>query len=638
MNPFETIPEPLSIPKRTRRRYLREYVPSAHTDETAEGTTRRPNVRVQVLLLTLLVGFGVLFVRAVSLQVANGARYRELAEGHRLKIETVAASRGIVVDRRGEPLLENVPSIRLTLQPNDLPRSTSERDTVLNDLSAGSGVARQEIDARIADHTTAEPIVLRDNLSDADGLRLMLDLGNLPGVGVATVPQRSYLLDDSLSHVVGYVGAVTKAELDAGGFDPGDVVGRTGIEAKYDGYLRGTNGRQEIERDAHGRTQKVIASVDPVPGGNLRLTLDGRLQSEGQRLLDAMVRQRRSPGGALVALDPRNGAILALASSPTFSANELVAGLTPEAYASLSSDPRAPLFNRAITGMYPPGSTIKPVIAAAALQERVITPSTTVVSTGGIRIGQWFFPDWKAGGHGATNVTKAIAESVNTFFYLAGGGDETHVGLGLDRMRLYAERFGLNRTLGVDLPGERPGFLPTMAWKEETKGERWYIGDTYHLAIGQGDILVTPLQVAAYTMAIANGGTLYRPHLVQAILDASDRVVSEAAPAVIRNVGVDSDNLAVVRQGLRQTVTSGSGQSLGGLPVSIAAKTGTAQFGNEGKTHAWLTAFAPYEDPEIVVSVFVEGGGEGHETALPVARSLIATWLESRGTVDNRAP
>ncbi|MCK4554296.1 penicillin-binding protein 2, partial [Candidatus Parcubacteria bacterium] len=283
-----------------------------------------------------------------------------------------------------------------------------------------------------------------------------------------------------------------------------------------------------------------------------------------------------------------------------------------------------------ISGEYPSGSTIKPVIAAAALEEGIISEHTSFTSVGGIKVGQWFFPDWRAGGHGITDVRRAIAESINTFFYYIGGGHQDFKGLGIDRIYKYGELFGLNAQLGIDLAGEVSGFLPTKKWKEETKGERWYIGDTYHLSIGQGDILVTPLQVANYTSVFANGGALYRPHLVKQILSGGDKVFKEVEPVIIRDNFIGDYNIEIVRQGMRRTVTAGSARSLQSVPVAVAGKTGTAQWSSKKNHHAWFTGFAPYDNPEVVITILVEEGGEGSDVAVPIAKEFLEWYFGNR--------
>jgi penicillin-binding protein 2 len=267
-------------------------------------------------------------------------------------------------------------------------------------------------------------------------------------------------------------------------------------------------------------------------------------------------------------------------------------------------------------------------MAASALEEGIITENSTFLSVGGIQIGQWFFPDWRAGGHGRTEVRRAIAESVNTFFYYIGGGHEDFRGLGVDKIVHYGELFGLGTQTGIDLAGEASGFVPIKEWKEEVKGERWYIGDTYHLAIGQGDLLVTPLQVAVFTSVFANGGALMRPHFVKNILTSSDQSLQEASTEPIREDFINRYHISTVRDGMRQTVVSGSARSMSSVPVPVAGKTGTAQWSSKKPTHAWFTGFAPFDPPEITITILIEEGGEGSEVAVPIAREFL-TWYFS---------
>jgi penicillin-binding protein 2 len=293
-------------------------------------------------------------------------------------------------------------------------------------------------------------------------------------------------------------------------------------------------------------------------------------------------------------------------------------------------DSNRPLFNRVVAGEFPAGSTIKPVMAAAALEEKIINENTTINSNGGIRISEWIFPDWKAGGHGLTNVKKALAESVNTFFYYIGGGYDNFKGLGIDKIVKYFKLFWLGQPTGIDLPSEGTGFVPTPAWKEEAKDEVWYIGDTYHVSIGQGDVSVTPLQVANYTAFFANGGKLYKPHLVKQVLDSQNQVIKDMPTEVLATGFVSPQNIEIVRAGLRQTVLSGSARSLNSLSVPIAGKTGTAQWSTRHQPQAWFTGFAPYDNPQIVVTILVEEGGEGSAAATPIAKEIFDWYFKNR--------
>jgi len=324
--------------------------------------------------------------------------------------------------------------------------------------------------------------------------------------------------------------------------------------------------------------------------------------------------------GAVIAMNPQNGEILAAVSWPAYDNNIFSGAVSSSAYLALLDNPDNPLLPRAWSGIYPSGSTAKPVIATAALAEGVITPQTTVHSVGGLQIGPWFFPDWKAGGHGSVNVRSAIAWSVNTFFYYIGGGYNNFVGLGVDRLTKWMRNFGLGDKTGLDVFGELSGFVPSQEWKKKTKGEDWFIGDTYNLSIGQGDLLVTPLQVALFTAEVANGGFRIRPHF--ALTKNPEEMKGDEIAS--------SETIKTVRLGMRDTVIYGSGRALAGFPVPVAGKTGTAQWRSDRPNHAWFTAFAPFENPEIVVTVLLEEGVEGSSTAVPVAREVLDAWLKGR--------
>lgn len=630
-DPFTPVPlsadqQPLVIRRDRRGLNVEDYLASG-------ATARRlspPVTNVTAVGIIILICLLTLLSRVAYLQLARGDRYRTSSEQNRIRLEILQAPRGIIYDRHRRPLLTNVPSFTLYATPADVPPTAAEQSRLAIMLSAAYPMLTTEsVQAALAAAPAGsiQPIILSERIGYEDALRLATVVARMPGISLEAVSTRAYHDGAAAAHLLGYLGEPTPDELtNWPDLTRLSQVGRMGIELAYDQVLRGADGVREVERDHLNKELSVIASRQPTPGHNLVLTIDGKLQQVLNQTLEETVRRLRAPGGAAVALDPRNGQVLALASQPSFDPNLFTQGGDETVFRNIFEDQRHPLFFRAISGSYPSGSTIKPVIAAAALAEGLITERTTVQSVGGIKVGPNFFPDWKAGGHGTVDVRTALAESVNTFFYLIGGGFEDFVGLGVDRIVTYLARFGLGRTLTIDLPNEAAGFLPDRAWRSQPTSPRWYVGDTYNLSIGQGLINVTPLQVAAYTMAIANGGTLYRPYLVQAVLTA-DGQTDATVDAAVLNQTVDARFLSPVRTGMRQAVTSGSAQALADLPVPVAAKTGTAQFGNEGKTHAWLTAFAPYDRPEIVITVIVEGGGEGHATALPIAKRALAAYF-----------
>ncbi|MBI3963583.1 MAG: penicillin-binding protein 2 [Candidatus Kerfeldbacteria bacterium] len=625
-NPFQVYdapPGPAAPSPRSGGHEIDDFLSgSAEPVQPLQSLRVVPTLRWFAVLLT--VSMFVLLGRIWYLQIGRGAYYESLAEGNRIRQETVKAARGTIMDRHGTALVKNIPNFSLQIIPADLPTESSERGALLQLIADQLGITLADVEdvLRNVDPYSYDPVTVRDFLAYDRAIELRTASSQLPGVRLETRAAREYPFGATFAHVLGYTGKVTDEDRTAspGTYLIDDDIGKSGIERTQEVGLRGTDGKKQIEVDAIGKEKKILANREPVTGSAYTLTIDLPLQQYLTERLDAWLERSHGTGAAAVALDPRNGDVRAFVSLPTFDPNAFVRGIDADAYRQLIEDRGNPLFNRVVTGQYPSGSTIKPVIAAAALAEGVITPATTVQSTGGIRINQWFFPDWKAGGHGTTDVRKAIAESVNTFFYTIGGGLDGSGGLGVDRIRAYAERFGLNATTGIEIPAERPGFIPSREWKETTKGERWYVGDTYLMSIGQGDLLVTPLQIAVMTATVANDGTRYRPHLIAAVTDAQGERTQ--LPQVAVDAAVDRAALRPVQEGLRQAVLSGSAKSLAPLPIAIAGKTGTAQFGDENRTHSWFTSYAPYESPELVLSIIIEGGGEGNDAALPAARDI----------------
>jgi len=588
--------------------------------------------------MVLFLFFSFMLGRAGWLSIARGGYYYDLAEGNRIRVQRMEAKRGVIYDRNLKPLVRNSANFLLYFVPADLPKDKIEQKKIIQGVSENlSDVSADEIIESLnkiepGSLESYQPLFIADNIEYEKALKLYLAADNLPGVVLTNKTRREYNLHSlSLSHLLGYTGKINQTELTKFGEEylPIDYIGKTGIENFWENKMKGFNGKKQIEVDALGKEKKIINQEAGQDGHNLVLSIDIELQKKIEESVGAALKKLGLTKACAIALDPNNGEILAMVSLPSYNNNDFSVGLTREQYEKIASHPDLPLFNRCIAGEYPSGSVIKPVVAAAALEENVINENTSFLSAGGLRIDQWFFPDWKAGGHGITNVRRAIAESVNTFFYYIGGGYQDFTGLGLDRMVRYEKLFGLNAQTGVDLSGETNGFLPSKDWKLSAKGEKWYIGDTYHMAIGQGDILVTPLQVAGYTAVFANGGSLYRPHLVKQVLNNQDELVSETENKPIRSNIVSDKNIEIVRQGMRQTVTAGSAQSLQAVPVPVAGKTGTAQWSSVKGNHAWFTGFAPYDKPKIVITILVEEGIEGSSTAVPIANDVLS-WYFNR--------
>lgn len=584
------------------------------------------------VVLFLCFAFIVILIRVGYLQISRGNHFRSMAEGNRIRVQTLQAPRGVMYDRDGTLLVNNAPDFRLEVVAGDILRDPGALSQLKILLQKKFPTEFAEIEANIADLApySFAPKIIRDHISYDTALDIMLMSKGLPGVHVVASASREYRGAPSLSHVVGYISKISEEELTQvqhRDYELIDSIGKTGLEFSYEPILRGIPGKKSIEVNALGKEKEILAEKEAQPGHNLVLTLDNDMQEFITERLSAWSGEKKFEAASVVVLEPATGKILSIVSVPYYDNNVFHRGAPSELLRATFEDPRKPLIFRAIQGTYPSGSTFKPFVASAALAENIITPSTTFVSSGGIRIGEWFFPDWKPGGHGSTNVTKALAQSVNTFFYMIGGGYEDFVGLGVERMTAYARLFGLGERTGIDLPGEAQGFLPTKAWKEATFSERWYVGDTYHYAIGQGDILVTPLQMASAYATLVNGGTLFRPFIVEKIIDTQNNPVEVFSPYALRAQFIHTSDLAAVKAGLRESVVSGSARSLQSLPVESGGKTGTAQFGIEGKTHAWFIGFAPYDDPELVVSVTVEAGGQGNDTALPIAKEIFEWYF-----------
>ena len=597
--------------------------------------------KTRKIFWTILGTTAVIMVRLFWLQAVQGEMYQQIAAGNRIRLNQIKAERGLIYDRFGQPLVANAPRISLYFIPADLPRDPKERRQAAHLTSQLTGRDETDILNQFDQSSAASlrPELIKGDLSHREAIWREVMSDQMPGIQARTEFRRQYLEHSGLSHVLGYVGRINQNELDRyydRGYSINDTIGKDGIEFYYENILRGQDGLKEVEVDALGRIKKVLGEKRPIIGDSLILTIDIELQ---HKLAESLERARKNTGtkagAAAIAIDPMSGEILALVSLPGFDNNFFSAGIGQEAYNNYLLDPAEPLFNRAISGNYPPGSIFKPIVAAAALEERLIDENKTFLSTGGISIGGWFFPDWKAGGHGRINVIKAIAESVNTFFYYISGGYSNFQGLGPAKITEYAGKFNLGVKSGLDLPGEAVGFLPSREWKERAKNETWYIGDTYHLGIGQGDILVTPLQAAVYTAAIANGGTLRRPHLLKEIGKEKNNgdkanIYGIDDDYIISDGLIGSDNIDIIRRGLRATVLSGSARSLQSLPVTSAGKTGTAQVGGGKNTHAWFTGFAPYEHPTIALTILIENGGGGEVAAVPVFREVIDWYFEDK--------
>jgi penicillin-binding protein 2 len=624
-------------------------------------------LRFRMLVLRALVVACLVAVvmRLWSLQVVSSQEYVQAADHNRFRIITTSAPRGVIYDRQGRLLVRNVPRFTVSVVPGDLPDEEQQREAVLQRLSYLLGIPLRNAEGEgLADildaHTTGPlatgryvPVVLAKEVEREAAFIIQEESLTLPGVSVSVDPVREYLMSQLMAHIVGYMGRIGQSDLEARldqGYEASDSIGMSGIERSMENELAGQKGQKHVEVDIDGREVQVIASEPPVPGNSVILTIDTEFQQQVEAAVARGMARAHSDTGVAIAMDPRTGEILAMVSLPGFDNNLFAAGISYEDLASLSNDPRHPLVNHAIGGQYPPGSIFKIIPACGALQEGVITPSTRLDCQGTMLVPNKFFPDdmsqaqrfycWSRWGHGSINVQTAISESCDIFFYKATGGYEDFRGLGIDRLGTYAAMFGIGEPTGIELTGEVAGLLPSEQWKRLTYSESWFTGDTYNAAIGQGYVLATPLQMLNATAAIANGGTLYRPQVVYDVVDIDGNVVEPFTPEVIRQLEVNPEHIELVRRGMRGTVTDGTAYRLKMPEVAVAGKTGTAEYteidanGNVVMdkwgylpTHAWFTAFAPYDNPEIALVVFLRGGGEGSQYAVPVAEEILRSYF-----------
>ncbi len=622
------------------------------------GRLFTPKLFAKISIFVLIV-LSILILRSMQVQVVQGASYKEKADQNRLRIDHIRADRGLIYDRYKIPLVQNSPNYVLTIQPNLLPVDLSKRQSLLRDLYQSYLLfyrddTQDEFLSSIEDlyqnyKKRGQATIVAEFIKQDDSIALQLLAEKQEYLSVELFSRREYLnegppsLDTSdtrvyapvksLSHLLGYMARLNDSdhkELSDNGYLFNDVIGRSGLEYTYEEQLRGEFGNESLEVNAMGTPQQVIAQKQAVDGLSLLTTIDVEFQRAAEEILQNHLIDYEKERGSVVILNPQNGQVISMVSLPTFDNNDFAKRINSDVYSALIENENKPLYNRAVSGEYPSGSTFKPIVAGAALDEGIVTPYTNFLSTGGIRIKTWFFPDWKAGGHGQTNVYHALADSVNTYFYAIGGGVDDFEGLGVAKISDYAYKFGLSQPLGIDLPSESAGFLPSKEWKEATKNERWYIGDTYHLAIGQGDLLVTPLQVASFISTFANGGTVYQPYLVSGFLNQNQELIEEVKPTILNQQVLSQENIQVIQDGLRRVVTQGSGQRLGTLPIEVSGKTGTAQWHPTKPPHAWFAGYAPTENPQIAFSILVEEGEEGSKIAVSIANDLLQWWYDNR--------
>lgn len=608
-----------------------DAVLTASEKEAARLAFRFDRRWLTVMWVVIMSVLCALLCRIFYLTVVRGEYYSFVASGNSVRETPIMAPRGMIYDMHGEKLADNIAGRDVVIAPEFLPRDKTNDEALAAQLSAIIAMPVDDVkDALARVRADGEQTVLAQNISHEQALALKARTAATPGIRIQQSAVRAYTDGMIFSHIIGYEGLIQKEERERfPAYLLTDRVGKTGLEAHYERDLHGTHGAQRILVDSRGDVVKDLGERAPVGGKDVHLTIDAGLQRVIYERLSRELRRAQSRRAAAVAIDPRDGSVRALVSLPSYDNNVFASGVDAATYASLVHDADRPLFNRAVGGAYAPGSTIKPLMALAALAERVIAPGRQIESRGGLQLGTFFFGDWRA--HGFTDMRRAIAVSSDVYFYTVGGGYGDIAGLGIDRMRHYMSRFGYGKKTGIDLPGEASGLYPDAAWKKDALNENWYIGNTYHASIGQGYVSATPLQVAHTATLIANGGTLYAPHLAAWTRDPRTGVRTDIPITTIdTNLAAPAD-VRVVQEGMRQTVTDGTAKMLQDVPVAVAGKTGTAQFGTGDDVHSWFVCYAPYEQPTLVLVVMVEGQtGELSSTTVPVARDVLRWYFGGR--------
>lgn len=575
-------------------------------------TLRRIQLGSYIIIGVLLI----LCFRLWQLQILDKDKYKRLAEDNRLRILKTPAPRGIIYDRNGTPLVKNIPFFSVSITTDNF----KEIDT--GSLSAVLGLSKREIEEKLyrKDNSPFVPVKLKQGLSFEEIARIEARRSDFPGLFVETDVGREYLFGKVGAHIIGYLGKITPSQLNKSElrhFPPDALIGQWGVEALFDRQLRGVPGERIIEVDALGRELRKIQERPPVKGSDINLSIDINIQKAVE---DAF----GDKAGALVAIKPDSGEILALESLPSFDPNVFSMGITADVWKSLIENKKKPMLNRAIQSQYPPGSTFKIITAIAALEEGIINPDTKINCTGGINYGRWTFGCWKKGGHGPVDFHKAIVESCDVYFYELGKR------LGIEKIYKYATAFGLGKETGIDLMPikEKKGLIPNTEWKKQKKRLPWYLGDTFISSIGQGFITATPIQMALMTATFANGGKIYKPSLVK---------INQSSLGI---VPLKQETIKMIKEALSGVVNEPNGTAQGAKSslTTVAGKTGTAQvvgkkkglLGERFMDHAWFVAFAPVDKPEIALSVFVEHGGGGGAVAAPIAKRAIEAYFKGR--------
>lgn len=578
-------------------------------DRQFEAKLQRSLVWFRYFTIAVLA---ILFIRLFSLQIIEKGELYKRSEANRIQLFFDPAPRGIIYDRNGKVMVENIGSFSVLFSPTNLTREETEE--ILKKLGEILNFDYPSMLAKVGSsiRQPLNSILLAEDVPRSEVFCLAEEKVNLPGVNIEVQPKRHYLHNNFASHLLGHLGEIGPKELRAlygAGYKLGDIIGKSGVEKIYDNSIRGRSGGRQVEMDASGRQLRIISSVLPEEGNSIILTIDERIQKLCEDSLNGKA-------GAICAINPANGEVLALVSKPDFDPNLFTERLPLSRTQELFTDPGFPMFDRVIQSQYAPGSLFKIITAIAGLEEGVITVDETLGCRGSLQIGNREFKCWKERGHGRLDIVQAIAQSCDVFFYQLG------LRVGGDKLAKYARMLGLAKEIGISLPSEAKGLVADSAWKKINFGEQWYPGDTANMSIGQGYLEVSPIQMASLISMIANGGVIYEPLIVKKIIDGQGNVIKTFLPKVMVKPKISPETLSIVRRGLREAVLSGTSQVLKFKRLSVAGKTGTAQ-NPQGEDHAWFICYAPEEDPIIALAVLVEHGGHGASAAAPLARQIL---------------
>ena len=592
--------------------------------------------RIRIFVILIIFAFLCLSIRIWYLQILKWQYLTGLSENNRVRMISLPAYRGTIKDRNGETLVSIRPSFNLYITPED----ARDRDSSLSFLAKKINFESDKLKINMKREKSFKDILIKANISREEVAFVEENNMRLPGIKIKAEPLRNYVYKHLMSHVIGYLGEISKSKLGSSNnpfYSQGDFVGKNGLENVLEPTLRGKKGYKEVEADVSGRELKTLRKFPSENGNNLILTLDVRVQEELEK---AMISTPENVmNGSVVVMKVQTGEVLAIASKPSFDPNEFAAGITPENWKKLINDEMHPLQNRSIHSQYPPGSTYKIAVAYAALEEGMIDPETTINCPGHFKLGRGRYRCWKKNGHGDVNIHDALVQSCDVFFYTIGHR------MGIDTLARYAKIFGFGFPTGLGLSREKSGLVPSTQWKLKNRKQPWLLGETISASIGQGYNLVTPMQQANMMAAVANGGMLLKPYLVKRIEEPGGKTVKEYFPEIKGKIADSAKSLKIIRKALRDVVNGprGTGKKSRLKDVVVSGKTGTVQVvrmkakkemqqDNEipykYRDHAWFVAFAPYEKPEIAVAVLVEHGGHGGATAAPIAKNIFKKYFQ----------